>query len=900
MVKATIDLSYKIEFEHSPLFFMRAESREVPNSSDRRDVSLEYYWNSAVSQIDCIIENKEMAIDGVSKLMIADYPFIISKIQPEENEPSKANVRLSYQVHLFSPSSYYDMWFLTNRMLTRKQNYKDYFYYQELLWVLDNYEFNENAITQVLSQYNEFYVNETLNVFHDIGHCLSHEKQERIANYLKKRNVDYKIYFPYTLSEALSNADKRIQGVGNKRNIFRILSLLLGYSSLSLIDKTGDESEEKQYVHYEENVLKSSSNDIIRLYRWLKDDDYNYGDLAPIIRLFSLLKPQIQLDVVKRYFHAIRLGQTVYSDEILTTFLNNRYKKFERFCNVLTANLSPIDMTVPLLCDNIQCFIKSNGTSFQSFNGVLDRTFMNANPLYSEMNFNLDKILPTCNGGAVYDSNFIGFINYRLVIELAKENFKEGYLKQNVINFLNAIGTRKYKYIYACHIEGEKEESFMRSMCKSCHIAQKRKIDLNIWQIYNEQYKELFTHILNVTHSSNKHDSLIIDFNNIDLTSFEERLIGFFNEKLEFHDDKWLIKPDFYKTHLTLLQIFCNISTVKVFIRKNIVVGRSVLDVDYVPAKGIDSNKAKEERRKREVEITIQRVKNALEYITGYEIKNDVLELPYDPIKLDRLCKIFYYRIDESEDNLGKLNFLTRRYIGKYSIYCAPEYENNINDATNLPYFWCQQKECFRNVLSNQVLANTKSWHEYTLFHILEICGFPLLKETAAGFEANTVIRNIIAIVNKVKNFFEKLKCKVCGHLIWSKHSSSFNNYNRFICINNLCSEYYKEVYLSYCNKCKKGLIDSRDSAQCPNGWRICPSCYGCCNDETIEAVVQRYIVSHRSLPPRIEKQRGYGHNDKGIYFCPKCGGKVIDILDKERNDIIYQCENCGHQKHQQ
>ncbi len=896
MAEAIINSSYKNEFECSPLFFMQVKSKEVQNSSDRHA----YHWVSAVSQVDCTIENKEMTIDGMLKLMIADYPFTFSEIQSEKNESSKTNGRLSYQVHLFSPSSYYDMWFLLNCMLIRKQNCKDNFYFQELLWVLDNYEFNENAITQVLSHYNEFYVNEILNVFRDIGHCLSYEKQERIANYLKKRNVDYKIYFPRTLSEALSNTDKKIQEVGNKRNIFRILSLLLGYSFLSLINKTGDESEKKQYVHYEENVLKSSSNDIIRLYRWLKDDNYNYGDLAPIMRLFSLLKPQIQLDVVKRYFHAIRLGQTVYSEEILTAFLNNRYKKFERFCNVLTANLSPLDMTVPLLCDNIQCFIKSNGTSFQSFNGVLDRTFMNANSLYSDMNFNLNKILPICNGGAVYDRNFIGFINYRLIIELVEKKFKEDYLKQNVINLLNAIGKREYKYIYACHTEGKKEENLMHSMCKSCHIAQKEKIDLNIWQVYNKQHQELFTHILNIPHPSNK--PLIIDFNNIDLTLFRERLISFFNEKLESHDDKWLIKPDFYKTHLTLLQSFCNISTVRISIRNNIIIGCNVLDINCVPAKGVDSNKAAEkERRNKEVEITMQRVKNALEYITGYKINNNnVLELPYDPIKLDKLCKIFYYRMDETEDNLNKLCFLSNKYISKHLLYCAPEYENNINDAINLPYFWCQQKECFKNVLSNQVLANTKSWNEYTLFHMLEICGFPLLKETIAGFEVNAVIRNLIAIVNKIKNFFEKLKCEVCGHLIWSKRSAPFNNYNRFFCINNLCPKYDDEVYLSYCNNCKKGLIDSRVSAKCPNGWRICPSCYGCCNDETIESVVQRYIVSHRTIPPRIEEQRRNGHNDKGIYFCPKCGGKIIDILDKEQNDIIYQCENCGHQKHQQ
>ena len=107
-------------------------------------------------------------------------------------------------------------------------------------------------------------------------------------------------------------------------------------------------------------------------------------------------------------------------------------------------------------------------------------------------------------------------------------------------------------------------------------------------------------------------------------------------------------------------------------------------------------------------------------------------------------------------------------------------------------------------------------------------------------------------------------------------------------------------MYLSYCNKCKKGLIDSRDSAQCPNGWRICPLCYGCCNDETIESVVQRYIVSHKPIPPLIEKQRGNGHNNKNIYFCPKCGGKIISILNEKQNNVIYQCENCGHQKRQQ
>ncbi len=845
MAEAIINSKIRTEFECSPLFFMRVKSSE--------DEKIPDYWESAASQIICIIEDKEMLIDGGLKLMIADYPFRISKIQSKKDESSKDNMRLSYQVHPFSPSLYYDVWFLIRSVLTRKQNEKDNFYFQELLWALDNHKFDEDVITLVLSEYNTFYVSEILNVFQEVGHCLSYEKQEKIAGYLKKWNVNYKLYFPHILSEALRISDKRVQRVGNKRNLFELLSLLLGYDSLD--EKTGE-----QYTPYGMDTLRSSSNDIVRFFYWLKNDDYDYGDLAPIAKLFSLLKPQIQLDVVKRYFHAIRLGQAVYSDKMLTAFLNNRYKKFERFCNVLTANLSPMDMTVPLLCDNIQCFIKSNGKSFQSFNGVLDRTFMNANPIYLEMNFMLDKILPKCDGGAVYNNNFIGFINYRLAGQLAEEKFEVNSLEQNIINILNIVGTRA-QY----HAEGEKEDRF------------------NKWKIYDAQYKTLLANVLGVPSISSSHDPL-----DVDLTSFRERLITYFNRKLESQDGKWLFTPEFYKDYLVLVQAFCNISTVRIFIRKDVVVGRNIL----VPIKGLVADNVS---KRREVEITMERVKEALEHITGTEMKDNVLEFPYDPIKLGRLCKIFYYRMDETEGNIEKLHFLTERKLGKYPIYCAPEYENEVNDVTNLPYFWCQRKECFRNVLSNQVLANTKSWKEYTLFHMLEICGFPLLKETVAGFEPNSVIRNIIAIANKVKNFFEKLKCEACGHLIWAEKSGAFNNYNRFVCINNLCPEYKKEVYLSYCNRCKKEIIDSRHSVQCPNGWWICPSCCGCCNNEIIESVVQRLVVSHKAIPSRIERQRGNGHNDKGIYFCPKCGNKMIGTFDKERDDIIYQCEDCDY-----
>ena len=170
MIKATIDNSYKTEFEHSPVFFMRVESREVQNSSDWRDTSLEYYWNSAIPHIHCVMDDKKIATDKGLKLMIADYPFISSEVKSETSDSSQTiNARLSYQVHPFSRTSYYDIWFLICCMLNRKQNGKDNFYFQELLWVLDNYWLDEITLTPVLSNYNAFYLTKSIAVFRYLG-----------------------------------------------------------------------------------------------------------------------------------------------------------------------------------------------------------------------------------------------------------------------------------------------------------------------------------------------------------------------------------------------------------------------------------------------------------------------------------------------------------------------------------------------------------------------------------------------------------------------------------------------------------------------------------------------------------------------------------------------------------
>ena len=48
-----------------------------------------------------------------------------------------------------------------------------------------------------------------------------------------------------------------------------------------------------------------------------------------------------------------------------------------------------------------------------------------------------------------------------------------------------------------------------------------------------------------------------------------------------------------------------------------------------------------------------------------------------------------------------------------------------------------------------------------------------------------------------------------------------------------------------------------------------------CCDNEQYERQAQRYILTQRPVPTRIEEKRGHGHNDKDEYFCPQCGNPI-------------------------
>jgi len=56
---------------------------------------------------------------------------------------------------------------------------------------------------------------------------------------------------------------------------------------------------------------------------------------------------------------------------------------------------------------------------------------------------------------------------------------------------------------------------------------------------------------------------------------------------------------------------------------------------------------------------------------------------------------------------------------------------------------------------------------------------------------------------------------------------------------------------------------------------------------------ILRLFLIKKTIPTRIQEKRGQGHNDKGEYFCPQCGGLIVDKIDEQGYNHRV-CQGCG------
>lgn len=790
--------------------------------------------------------------------------------------------------HAASATNVNDWHQIFSNYSTRAQNAEDKYSFMCLLWLLDKKFWSVQTLESCLRRYDSQAFPFFITALGKICKCLSLEKQRAIEEICRKLGGRYAIYVPPIVTQLYQSLFQK--GIENS-NLF------------TLVDEIFETPFQKEKVS-----AMIASNPLAAVLNWFNTEDglSDYSILRPV---FSMLNENKRLDIVKRYFHDIRLHHTEVDFNLISQFKDNDFDEFIRFRYCIESPAEPVVLTIPLLCDNIVTLYNSHGSTFQTFDGVLDFAMTHCDVSHPAIKFQLERFLPVCDGGAVYNrSNFKGFIDYSTIRIIDESMLTDENLARTVKNLLDYFGERQ-KYAY-CKFD---EQNFLNdeniAKCSKYECMGTKYYDAK-WTIYYRNAAVLNCFLKEPIRSYNK--VITVDGSMLSLDTLRQYILNLpqkfpSNGEGEFVVGSYKRNPQNYD--LTLIEEYSLILRMRIFPQNGAIVGQRFdvfglwNKVEEIHGKGY-FQMSDEERKQAinefvalEGEEVRKRTIASLKIELGMDVtKNGYFEMAFDRNILVKVIQKYYHKSSFSDrDQLYQHEFLTQSNITSgYKPFCAPELAEKHNPTINLPYFWCRGNECFHNCLGKQTLERQNNWKEYSLYHLIEILGYPKLHETEAGLEPDPVVWQFIAVTNKVAQKFKSLKCRSCGHMLFSaERVTGFNRYNYYGCINPSCTENRKLIYLNFCYSCKKGLIDSRDSKPCPNGWYICPSCLSCCDDAQYERLAQRYVLSGRPVPDRIESKRGHGHNDKGEYFCPTCGNPV-EMITEENGNTYKGCKNCG------
>lgn len=898
------------ELRKNPVFFLKFfENIGYDNNGKKTDYSR---WSSLDRDLNISFDAGTFANRGLGyALCVLDGG--------KEKVDDKGNVYpdiINITFHCVEPNNVNDWIHIINSFVIRSKNREDKYAFMELLWALDKLYWSKETLISALSKYQEASIPFLVQEFKRIGRILSYRKQVALKSVLFNFNGRYDIYLPDVFRQAYKCVSSDTLIPNQKKLDIEQLNLY------SIIDEVFSDST--LLVESDEDV---SSNSLILLRSWLYGQ-HPLENYSLILNIFPLLSDELRLQIVKRYFHDIRNKHISFDINLIKEIKDNKFDDFIRYRYCIESPAEPVVLTVPLLCDTLITLHDSNGNSFQDFDGILDFAMTRCDIAHPAIDFGLQRFIPTCNRGAVYNiDNFKGFIDYALIRKLDESLMTDEHLKK-VLVYLMDKHARRQTYPVCLYGDGSKipDEIF-----QNCDKRREYKATVNgqqclqsytlecfrfqqyndRWDInhYNLKYIQEFLQEKDIPYSQSHSISL-------DMLSTEKLKMYIMNLPQKFvllQDGEFLVHS--YNWHavdrnfdLYLVQEFSEALRMRIFPQQGALVGlqfdifgfwkeiRQTLPVEVL--RNQQSNEYKDALKKYE-ELEAKEVRKrciaSLKKELNSEITDDAFfELPYDRNLLSLTLKRFYFKATITEnDKLLQREFLTSsRQTSNFAQYCAPQLSEATNPAIDLPYFWCRGKECFHNNLDRQTLEEESNWRNYTFFHLSEIMGYPKLHKTVAGYEPELSVWQFIALTNKVMQKFRRLKCRACGHMMFTERTSGFNRYNYFKCANPTCAEVDHPVYLNFCFKCKKGLIDSRDTKQCPNGWYICPTCLACCDDEQYERQAQRYILTRRPVPQRIQEKRGHGHNDKGEFFCPKCGNPIQHVDDGHGN-IFRGCPIC-------
>ena len=185
-----------------------------------------------------------------------------------------------------------------NSCISRSQNKEDKYFFLEILWLLDNTFIDVNHLTEAIKKYDSKFIPCILNILRHIGYCLSVKKQNILKKVCTSLNGRYDVYTPQILTEAFQFIQKETDT--DEKNLFQLI----------------DEFFEDGFgVAYADKIGKTN-NPLLQLVCWFSNEKKLY-DYNSLIQLFALVSEKTRLDIVKRYFHDVRCGNTTFDVHLL-------------------------------------------------------------------------------------------------------------------------------------------------------------------------------------------------------------------------------------------------------------------------------------------------------------------------------------------------------------------------------------------------------------------------------------------------------------------------------------------------------------------------------------------------------------------------------------------------------
>ena len=887
---ATTNRKYFEELLRTPLFFMERKCVRYEKRS-RNCIETETHYSYRATQTEISASLSEDNIDN--EILHLKYVLLIVDNEVENNQ-NESSDSVTFSFHIADPRHHDDWVIILNSLITRSQNPEDKFPYIFTLWFLNHSDWNIDQLRSAIGRYDIKVRPYILKWLQRICRCLSYRKQQQVGEAAGYFDFRYEIYFPAQIADALKYVSPKISGTDY--NLFDLVDHIFGDSNKPYFDEDGNEI-------YCKIINTDSSNDFICLYKWFASDR-SLGDYRLLKSLYSLVSSERQLKIIQRYFHDIRSGNASFDAELLEQFRDNKYSDFIRYRYCIDTPGCKINIGNQLLCDCILTLNETQGKSFQSFNGILDFAINRCDITNPKIDLGLEGFLPCCNGGAVHNDAFVGFIDYSVIIFLDERKFTPENLRKTIINLLESKGKKKSYFI--CKYDNSINPSDVSSKCLELSKSLKaRKLDCMISATYEDRWivsskdSDWLALFADKAFGNSTGENIEINLSDTSVTKMKESIYSIASKYKNGDSESCIVRSkDINTIECKLLFEYSVPKAMRIYPQKEAYIGPKfdLFGIKESIQENSDNEIYLKEFRNKEASKVTERVVASLNTILGNSIYNgEYFETSYNKHLLEKLRRLYYFRKpDNAETKDCELSFLKSKTREGLSLFCAPKFAEVHNPATDLPFFWCRGNECFHNNLDKQCLQNNDSWEQYTLFHFAEITGFPKLHQVGGGYEPDGIISLFIVVANKALKMFGRLKCQTCGHLIYPVKRDNFDRNNYYSCINPTCQEYGKTVYLNYCYRCKRGLIDSRDTKQCPNGWYICPTCLSCCDDKQYERLAQRYVLSNLSIPNRIESKLGKGHNDKDRYFCPGCGSE-LEITHENSNCFSAYCKSCDN-----